>query len=319
MSLPWHEADWRESVEAWIHESLADRGLEATGPVEHLRQRPWAAIARVGTTEGPVYFKADPPSASFEPALTHWLAERRPDVIPGVIRVDLEREWLLTRDAGSPLREHIAEPPEHAIWHDLLPLYATFQIELCASVEDLLALGVPDKRPEQVAAVYGDVLSRWPAATAAPSQEKIDELVDGVGATIPASLAHEELQDNNILLRDGDPVLIDSAEAAVAHPLCGLVNTFRGLVDRWGLEPGAPDLLRLRDAYLEPWSGFAPIPELVDLFELAYPLGMVCRALSWDRLLSGLADSDRGEFAGFVPAWLEMAAETLDGKARLGS
>jgi hypothetical protein len=319
MSLPWDRARWRESAAAWIDESLAELGIEPTGPVEHLRQRPWAAIALVPTAEGSVYFKADPPSESFEPALTQWLAQRRPDVIPRVLRIDSERGWLLTWDAGTPLREHIADPPDPTIWDELLPLCVELQIELCASVEELLAMEVPDKRSERLAPAYPDLLSRWPAAETAPSQDEIEALVDRLGDTIPASLAHEEFQDHNILLRGNDSVVIDWAEAAVEHPFCGLVNTFRGLVDRWGLEPGAPELLRLRDAYLEPWTEFAPLPQLIELFELAYPLGMLCRALTWDRLLTELAESDRAEYAGFVPAWLEMASETLEGKARLGS
>jgi hypothetical protein len=40
MSLPWDRAGWRESVAGWIDESLAELGIEPTGPVEHLRQRP---------------------------------------------------------------------------------------------------------------------------------------------------------------------------------------------------------------------------------------------------------------------------------------
>jgi hypothetical protein len=302
----------------WIDESLAMLRVEATAPVEHVRQHPWAAIALIPTADGPLYFKADPPSESFEPALTQWLAQRRPDVIPDVLRIDGERGWLLTRDAGTPLREHIANPPDPRIWDDLLPLCAELQIELCTSVDDLLALGVPDKRTEKLAPGYGDLLSRWAVAATSPSQEQIDELVDGVGETIPPSLAHEEFQDHNILLREGDSVLIDWAEAAVEHPFGGLVNTFRGLVDRWGFEPGAHELLRLRDAYLEPWTKFAPLPQLIAIFELTYPLGMLCRAMTWDRLLTTLSESERAEYASFVPAWLEMASETLEGKARLG-
>jgi Phosphotransferase enzyme family len=302
----------------WIDESLAKLRIEATAPVEHVRQRPWAAIALIPTADSPLYFKADPPSESFEPALTQWLAQRRPDVIPDVLRIDGERGWLLTRDAGTPLREHIANPPDPTIWDDLLPLYAELQIELCTSVDDLLSLGVPDKRTEKLAPGYGDLLSRWAMAATAPSQEEIDELVDGVGETIPPSLAHEEFQDHNILLREGDSVLIDWAEAAVEHPFGGLVSTFRGLVDRWGFEPGAHELLRLRDAYLEPWTKFAPLPQLIAIFELTYPLGMLCRAMTWDRLLTTLSESERAEYASFVPAWLQMAAEALEGKARLG-
>jgi hypothetical protein len=45
---------------------------------------------------------------------------------------------------------------------------------------------------------------------------------------------------------------------------------------------------------------------------------MLCRAMTWDRLLTTLSESERAEYVSFVPAWLQMAAETLEGKARLG-
>ena len=319
MSLPWDRAGWRESVAAWIDESLAELGIEATGPVDHLRERPWAAVARVPTEDGVLYFKADPPSEAFEPALTLWLSRRRPDAVPEVLGVDIDRGWMLMRDAGTQLSELIRDPPNASIWNGLLPLYAELQIELVDSVEELLVLGTPDKRLRTLPKVYEGLLSRWPGGKRVPSSAQIVALVDGLGDTIPESLTHEEFQDHNVLLRDGSPVVIDWAEAAVEHPFCGLVNTFRGLVDRWGFEPRADGLLRLRDAYLEPWTSFAPLPRLIELFELAYPLGMLCRALTWDRLLTKLPESERAEYAHFVPAWLEMASETLEGKATLGT
>ena len=306
------------AVGAWIDETLTDLDIERAGPVDHFRERPWAALARLTTAQGDLYFKADAPSEAYEPALTQWLAGRRPKLIPDVLRIDADRAWMLTRHAGENLRDQIADPPDPAIWSDLLPLYAEVQIELTSSVEELLALRVPDSRPELLGQVYED-LSWRSKSKRAPTANEIARLVDGLGDTIPASLAHEEFQDQNILLRDGDPVVIDWAEAVIEHPFCGLVNTFRSLVDRWGFEPGAPELLRLRDAYLEPWTIVAPHSRLVELFELAYPLGMLCRALSWDRLIAALPGHDLSEFEPFVPAWLEMASDALEGKARLGT
>lgn len=110
MTLPWEAVDWQESVAAWIEETLAEIGLGPTGPVDHLRQRPWAALARATTAQGDVYFKADAPSEAYEPALTAWLARAGPDVIVEVLGIDVDRGWLLTRDAGTSLFEQIAEP-----------------------------------------------------------------------------------------------------------------------------------------------------------------------------------------------------------------
>ena len=319
MRLPWEDAEWQEAVDAWIDATLADIGLETIGPIDHFRQRPWAALARVTTAAGDVYFKADAPSEAYEPALTQWLARARPGVVPEVLRIDADRGWLLTRDAGVSLFEQIADPPDPTIWCEVLPLCAQLQLELLDSVDEFLALGVPDSRPAPLGEAYEDLLARWPTATSAPALSAITGLVEGLGDTIPASLAHEEFQDHNILLLDGSPVVIDWAEAVVEHPFCGLVNTFRGLVDRWGFEAGDQRLLRLRDAYLEPWTVFAPTPDLVELFELAYPLGMLCRAFSWDRLLESTPASSGGEFESFVPVWLELLSDMLEGRAQVGT
>ena len=318
LTLPWDEVGWQKTVDAWIDDTLAELEIERVGAVDHFRRRPWAALARVATVQGDLYFKADAPSEAYEPALTEWLAGRRPDLVPPVLRIDGDRGWLLIRDAGRSLWDHIADPPDATIWIDLLPLYAELQIELAASIDELLALGVPDSRPESLVGAYDGLVARRPAS-AHPPLVDVARWVERLGDTIPASLSHEELTDHNILLRDGAPVVIDWAEAVVEHPFCGLVNTFRGLVDRWGFEAGAPGLVALRDAYLEPWTTFAPRSRLAELFELAYPLGMLCRALSWDRLLAGMPAHARTEFEDFVPAWLEMAAEAAAGKARLGS
>jgi hypothetical protein len=128
---------------------------------------------------------------------------------------------MLMRDAGTQLSELIRDPPNASVWSGLLTLYAELQIELVDSVEELLVLGTPDKRLRTLPKVYEGLLSRWPGGKRVPSSAQIVALVDGLGDTIPESLTHEEFQDHNVLLRDGSPVVIDWAEAAVEQPFCG--------------------------------------------------------------------------------------------------
>ncbi|HEV8603648.1 MAG TPA: phosphotransferase [Gaiellaceae bacterium] len=320
MQLPWAQPGWRESVAAWIDETLRKNRFEATGPVEYLRTRPWSGLARVPTTHSDIFFKADSPTLAFEPPLVVELAQRRPDCLPEVVAIDTDRGWLLTRDAGPPLRELLAGSKDPQIWDELLPLYAGLQIELGGSVEELLELGTPDDRPTTLRLAFEELFARWnldPRLLALAPE--IEAYAERLGDTVPLSLIHEEFQDNNICVGPSGPVLIDWAEAAVGHPFAGLVVTMRGLADRWGLEPGGPELARWRDAYLEPWTTFAPLSQLVDLFGLAYPLGMVSRARAWDRILAPLAEADRAEYAHTVPAWLDVLAATVEGTARLGT
>ena len=185
MTLPWNEVGWEEVVAAWIDETLAKLQVERVGPVDHFRRRPWAALARVTTAKGDAYFKADPPSEAYEPALTEWLARARPDVVPEVLHIDTGRGWLLTRDAGTNLLDQIADPPNPAIWSELLPLCAELQLELAGSTAEFLALGVPDSRPTLLGQAHEDLLSRWPAATGAPAAAEIARLIEGSATRFP--------------------------------------------------------------------------------------------------------------------------------------
>jgi hypothetical protein len=274
----------------------------------------------VPAADGDVYFKAAAPASRFEPTLTLELAERRPDCLPEVIAIDAGRGWLLTRDAGPQLREVLAGSEDPGIWNELLPLYARLQLEVSRSVEALIAVGTPDERPASLRAAFEQLLPRWELEShflqIAPV---IEDYAERLGDTIPISVIHEEFNDNNIHLGPEGPVFIDWAEAAVGHPFAGLVVTMRGLADRWGYEPGGPELCGLRDVYLESWTSLTALPELIDLFALAYPLGMVSRALAWDRILAPLDEADRADFNHTVPAWLDVLLATIEGTATLGT
>jgi hypothetical protein len=65
-----------------------------------------------------------------------------------------------------------------------------------------------------------------------------------------------------------------------------------------------PALNHLRDVYLTPWQRYASLERLIDIFNLAWRVGMVSRALSWRAFVSSLDRSQRADFTYIVPAWL---------------
>ena len=114
--------------------------------------RPWSTVIRVPTESGNVFFKAVAPPLRHEAALTELLGARRPDCIPPPLAVDRERGWMLMEDGGQTLRDLIATERDLSRWSDVLPLYASVQIDLMGDVTELLALGVPDLRLETLPA-----------------------------------------------------------------------------------------------------------------------------------------------------------------------
>jgi Ser/Thr protein kinase RdoA (MazF antagonist) len=322
-SLPWDHPGWFDRVEGWVEAELGRLGLVPQEKLELVRTRPWAAVARVATDSGEVWFKEAAPPLSFEPSLTVAVAARAPAFAPEVLAA--EGASLLTRDAGPRLRSLLESGEPAPAWEDILPRYAELQIELAGAVDELLALGAPDRRPAVVSAGFVGLVDRVHRAEPAkanrlrPLASELALLAEAIEGPLPFTLIHEEVHEGNVFVRDGHARLLDWGEAAVSHPYAGLVNTLRDIAYRQGLEADAPEILRLRSVYLEPWTRFAPAPELEEIFARGYLLGTLCRAMSWDRILTSQLPPVRAEYGRNAEVWLEIFREGLENGVRLGA
>lgn len=290
--LPWFQPGWLENVTAWI-----DAVVERTGPVQDLHKRAWSAMLLVPTRDGTAYFKASAPALSHEAGLTEALGRWHPDCTVGLLGVDVGRGWMLMRDSGETLRGALEREPSLDRFEPLFTRYARLQMELVPRRDDLLPLGVPDRRLARMAELAG--------------QLDVDlGLVRGLVETIesyglPETLVHEEVHSGNILVRNRQYVFVDWADCCFGHPFFGIVVALRSVGDRFDLEPGAPELERLADVYLEPWTAIAPRRSLRALFSAAYRLGMLNRALSWNETVQAIAGPLRDEYTPFVSAWID--------------
>lgn len=261
--------------------------------------RAWSAVARVQTAAGEVWFKEAPPPLAFEPELTALLARRQPEALPQVIVADGAR--LLTRDAGRRLRTQLDEGLPAPSWDELLARYAELQLALAGAADAALTLGTLDARPERLLEAAAEV-----GRTAA-----VQVAVDGLGDAIPLTVVHTEAHDGNLFIRDGHVRLLDWAEAVVSHPFVGMVLPLRFAAERTGEAPE-----RLRDAYLEPFTGFAPLPDLRRAFVHGYLLGTLVRALTWQALEA--PPEVTAELGDPVASWLEIFDGVAEGTIRLG-
>ena len=322
--LPWEAPDWFERVESWVGIELGQLGVEPQGKLELVRTRPWAAVARVTTTTGDVWFKQPAPSLAFEPALTVAVARRRPAFTPEVLAS--EGTWMLTRDAGPQLRALLKRGEPAPTWDELLPRYAELQIELAKYAEELVALGAPDKRPAVVSAAYSGLAERVGRHNGLDIKRlqalgpKLESLTEALASPLPATLIHEEFHETNVFVREGRTRLLDWGEAAVSHPFAGLVNTLRDIAFRRRLKPNGREMLRLRSVYLEPWAPFGSPRELAELFDRGYLLGALCRAITWDRILKSQRASVRDEYNRNAAVWLDVIfREGIEEGVRVGA
>jgi Phosphotransferase enzyme family len=280
--LPWTRAEWLAEATAWIRARV-----EPAGEIEQVHVRWWSTVLRVPTADGDLFFKAVASVHGFEAALTARLAELQPGRVADVVDADPARGWFLMRDAGARLRELVESAADLHHWERVLPEYAHLQLEVASHADEFVAFGTPDERLGVLPELFRELLATRPHglyedeyrhafAAAARFEEMCLELAeDG----LPETIQQDDLHDGQVFVRDGEYLVVDWGDSCVSHPLLSLAVTLRSNAARLGLEPGGPELRRLRDAFLEP---FARGPEIADV---AYWVGTIARAIAWKRMV----------------------------------
>lgn len=284
----WTDPAWRAEAHAWIRGRLASLDMRPVGPVEQPHLRRWSTVMRVATDGGTVWFKANEPALRHEAALLALLAARRPDCVAGVLAVDTERGWILLADAGVRLREVLEEERNLRRWLDVLPLYASVQLDLADAVDELLGLGVPDLRLPALADRYAQLLDGLKGLPSAERRRlrglvpEVAELSHALSAYgLPETIQHDDFHDGQVYVRDGRYLLLDWGDACVSHPFFTLSVTLQGVI-AWGLDDvqGSVDVAPYLEAYLQPFDGAVPTGDLVGAATTAIRLGWVCRAVN---------------------------------------
>ncbi|MET8353604.1 aminoglycoside phosphotransferase family protein [Micromonospora sp. NPDC005206] len=313
----WSGEQWQVRARSWVDAQLSRAGRRVTGPVEP-RVRPWSLVWRVPTDGGPVWFKANNPGTVHEAVLIAALAGLAPERVLAPIAVDPARGWSLLPDGGESLRDVLGRDADLAHWERALPGYAALQLATASRAEELIALGVPDHRPEVLAGLLAQLLDDRESLRIGDEGGLSPETYERLRAElpayaercrrladfgIPATVQHDDLHDGNVFAGPTGYRYFDWGDASVAHPFGTLLVTLRSI--RYATDLAADDarLARLRDGYLEAWTDRYDRRTLVEAADLAMNLGAVSRSLSWRRALD-TADPARSEYADAVPGWL---------------
>jgi len=326
-SALWTDARWHAEVTSWIRDQLAHLELHIVGDIEQPHVRPWSTVLRVPTSEGDVFFKACAPVLVHEVAVTEALVKWVPDRLPSLLAADAGRGWMLMADGGSTVREHTKADGDIRHWVKLLPRYADLQIAVNDRVDELVALGLPDRRlavlPGRIEKLLDDdgalLIGQEEGLTVdqfarlkgmGPELVETCERLSTYG--VPESVHHGDFHDANAFYADGEFLVFDWGDASATHPFCSLRTSFVSLYYVLGLDDGAPELDQLRDAYLKPFERYASSDRLLDAFRIAHRLSSLVSALSWYRSIAALPLEERGDYAGAVPGLLKEFLELED-------
>ncbi len=248
----------------WIESRLQEAGTRSLGEPGLVRDRPWSTQLRVPTPSGPAWFKANAPAFAFEPPLHGLLADLLPDDVDTPLGVDADRGWLLTRDRGPTLgavREASATD-----WQQILALMARMQMALTSLESQVLATGLPDRRPEHLLARFDATVEAVAALPGGhPAQLAADETAALLRArprvaqaagwlsacALPVTLQHADLHPYNVFATADGLRLFDFGDAqwAVAPEVLFIPHEVIGSTD-----PGGGIWPQALEGYRSAWA-----------------------------------------------------------------
>jgi hypothetical protein len=289
-------------------------------------------VFRIPTDAGASWCKAAGLGPRHEAALLERFAAWGTSHVLRPLAVDAARGWMLLPDGGPRLRDLAPEERgDHDLeaWIRLLPMYAELQRAVEGRVEELVAAGVPDERPDRLATVLDglvgadEVWSRLDAdeieggavARRALRDSRADIAaltVDLASSGIPPSIEHGDLHDGNIFVGPDGVRFYDWGDATVAHPFGTLTTTLRSIAYHTGRTEDAAELDRLRDAYTEAWTDVLPRSALAEVAGLATDLAHIGKSSAWARAMDGVDPAAMGEYGGGAGGWLIDFADRLE-------
>jgi hypothetical protein len=309
--LKWTSPEWLARTHDWILESLDRAGLTLMGPIEQPHVRPWATVLRAPGSDGPVWCKAMVPAVAHEPVTISILARAAPDRVPRLIASDRPRRLMLTADGGTRMRDLEAPRRSPNRWTAMLRTYARLQRDVEPAAGELLAAGIPDRRPAAlpgaVAALVDDLR---PAGVDGLVPRLTEACAELAALGIPDTIDHSDLHDAQVFVDPAGDRFFDWGDAVVAHPFMSLAVSLRVMATTVGVAEDSPVIEKAIDAYLERWSALAPLADLRRGAALGRALGGAARALTWHAIALDAPETS-ADFPDAAGEWLRDTAEAL--------
>ena len=322
--LPWNAPGWRSEVAAWLSSQVQAAGGQLVGEAGEPRIRPWSVVIPVPTSMGLMYFKVSAPALRHEAAVTQTLAELFPDVVPHVYACQAPQGWLLMEAGNRLLREALADQPDLRRWDSCLRRYGALQVDLAGRANELIDLGVPDRRLAALPALLETMLEDptlmpgdgeatltagerdWLRAFLPRMATMVRELA---AFHVPDSLDHGDFHDGNIFVRDEGYLFFDWGDCGVTHPFISMRTVLVSLENTLGLLEDSAPARALAAAYLDTWRAQLGRPALEEALELSLRLSPIVAAHRWQLALQASSPEDSQRFSAAVPSLLRELIE----------
>ena len=273
LRLPWARASGLRELLGWAagHVDLAGRPGQ---------RKTWnlSCLFRLPAVGGAVWLKAIPPFAAAEPAAIAAFAEVDSGLVPAVLASAPGR--LLLGDVPGTERR---DPPPQVV-------AGTMRRFVAAQARVSPPPGLPDRRPEALAAAVCDLLDGPVGAELTPeelraarSRQDRWEMLAGCG--LPDTVVHGDFHPVNWRSDGGPAVVLDWADAHLGNPVLDGLRAIGFL----------PPALRgaAAAAWTEAWTAAAHRSRPAEALRIAEPLAHFAYAVRYQEFLDNIEPSER--------------------------
>jgi hypothetical protein len=233
---------------------------------------------------GPKYYlKAAAPGYDVEAKLLGRLCKWLPRLIVELVAIDCRRGWILTRDAGRPLRE-VAATEAITKLERLLVAYAEMQIAAIKSGAPDVKSFLEDRGLARLLKTFKGVINepQLLAAGGATGEElqKVSgwvelcrRLCDRLTLSkLPMTLEHGDFHAGNILVAGNILRIADWGDVCWSHPFFSLVVCLNNARDPLALGATSSELERLKQAYFQAWRSAGIGADLEEAYRVCQQL-----------------------------------------------
>jgi Phosphotransferase enzyme family len=273
LRLPWARAAGLRDLLGW-----AAGHVELTG--RPMQRKTWnlSCLFRLPAASGPVWLKAIPPFAAAEPAALAAFAEVDPGLVPAVLASGPGRLLL----ADVPGTERRDQSPQ--VIADTVRRFVAAQARVSPPG------GLPDRRPEVLAAAVRDLLDGPVGDELTPAELRaVRSLQDRwemlASCGLPDTVVHGDFHPVNWRSDGGVAVVLDFADAHLGNPVLDGLRAIDFLTPALRGAAAA--------AWTEAWTAAAPRSRPAEALRIAEPLAHFAYAVRYQEFLDNIEPSER--------------------------
>jgi hypothetical protein len=309
---PWARPGGPAADVAWADDELASTGLPRMGPAMQVKSWNLSSVLRLPTRGGPVWCKHVPAFLGHEGAVLKAVGRTDPDLVPEVLAHRRDPDGTSVTLLGHVAGDDQWDAPEPVLTV-MARRWVAVQSRWAGDVEELLALGLPDRRSDALAAAVADLVGRPDVrgTLTAGELDRIDALVTALPSRLAeldacglaSTLVHGDLHPGNWIGNGNRLTLVDWGDSVVGHPMLDVL----AFLER---TPAGAVRDHVRRVFVEAWRDAAPRADPDHAMSLIEPIEAVRGALVYRTFLDGIEATERDYHDADVPAMLRLALGT---------